>query len=67
MPICARCSGQGFVVCIKCGGQGTLKDEQLELLSGALPDLNQCPDCKGAGKIACPDCEASGETIDDDG
>ena len=66
MPICARCNGQGLIACPKCGGAGTLKDGQLELLTGRSSSPIPCPTCKGTGTIACPDCEASGEVDDND-
>lgn len=65
---CATCNGSGAKpgtnpeTCGKCGGQGQVTFTQQSLF-GAIRSVQNCPDCRGKGKIIkekCPDCHGSG-------
>lgn len=65
---CTTCNGSGAKpgtnpeTCGKCGGQGQVTFTQQSLF-GAVRSVQNCPDCRGKGKIIkerCPDCHGSG-------
>lgn len=65
---CNTCHGSGAkpgttpVTCGKCGGKGQVVFTQQSLF-GMVRNVQNCPDCKGTGKIVkekCTDCHGSG-------
>lgn len=65
---CPKCKGSGAkegtepITCGKCGGKGQVVYTQQSLF-GMVRNVQNCPDCKGTGKIIkdkCPDCYGTG-------
>ena len=67
---CPDCHGTGArpgtspETCSKCGGSGQVM-YTTQSLFGMMQNIQQCPDCRGAGKIIrdkCPRCSGTGYT-----
>ena len=67
---CKTCHGTGAkpgtspTTCSKCGGKGQVIYTQQSFF-GTVRNVQNCPDCRGTGKIVkdkCPDCGGSGYT-----
>lgn len=65
---CEKCSGTGAKpgtspeTCSKCGGKGRIVYTQRSFM-GMVQNVQDCPDCRGKGKIIkdkCPDCYGTG-------
>ena len=50
-PGCPGCLGVGTIACRSCKGTGTYRPQRLIFFLGPEED---CPDCKGAGRLRCP-------------
>ena len=72
-PPCMTCGWSGLVQCHKCLASGIVKCPRSDCKDGWIltkqqsnykrsssrkpPDVKQCPECKGVGKIVCPECK----------
>lgn len=72
-PPCMTCGWSGLVQCRKCLASGIVKCPRSDCKDGWIltkqqsnykrsssrkpPDVKQCPECKGVGKIVCPECK----------
>lgn len=72
-PPCMTCGWSGLAPCRKCLASGLMKCPRSDCKDGWIvtkqqatgrrsssrkpPDVKQCPECKGVGKVVCPECK----------